>query len=213
MKFLELRKHMSALAVALRDVSAGDAAQYVLLLVDGLAPFNKRTVAELKSISLPRQSSDSPQEPRVADVVAVLEAFEDFIRGLAKPLAREALGIWKDFLADRQEMTIRSFLDALHDAFAPDRPKPADGQSIVDAYVDALRTAKHDDEKFPRLFAELTSDERLSKDDVVEVASRFAFKMGKSTSKKVALERIWKMHNASETFAAKSRAMKGKSAA
>ncbi len=212
MKFSELRKQLNSLSSALEALDANESAAAVRLVSDGLAPFNKRDVSELESLEV-RDPENTGERPQLREFTYVLISFDDFISRTMKPATRAAFNSLRIFVNDRQEMTIRSFLGALHDAFSPDRPKPRGDETLVDAYVSALTDAKHDDEGFPKLFGQLSNDERLNKDDVVEIASRFAFKMAKSTSKKTALEKIWKIHNASETFAAKSRAMKGKSAA
>jgi len=212
MKISDLRKHLNSLAAALNAVGAKESADALKAMSDGFAPFNTRDVTELELLGL-QSSSEVGDRPQVREVHFVLLSFEEFITRAAKPPARAAFNSLRIFLNDRQDMAIRAFFGALHEAFSPDRPKPVGDQTVVDAYVGALRDAKHDDEKFPRLFSQLSSDERVTKDDVVEIANQFAFKMARSTSKKTALDRIWKMHNASETFAAKSRAMKGKSAA
>jgi hypothetical protein len=59
----------------------------------------------------------------------------------------------------------------------------------------------------------MSKDSRVGKTEIVAIASAFAFPMAKSTSRKLALERIWSLHHASSSMDAKSRAMKGKSAA
>lgn len=212
MKFAELCRNLKELARALEAVGATKDATALSNLAAALQPFGKRDVAALKSL-LPEGESGADGQTLRAPLQA-LNAFSAFIERAARPSLRTAFNDLKMVMNDRQDMTIRSFVDALHSAFTPDRPLPAnDEQSVVDAYVDALGRAKHDDKKFPLLFEALSADERIGKDELVAIASRFAFRMAKSTSRKVALERIWKMHNASETFAAKSRATKGKSAA
>jgi hypothetical protein len=212
MKFSELRKHIDALAAAVDGIGEKDLALAVRAMSDGFKPFNKRDVAELESISF-QAPANTGERPQLREVIFVLAAFDEFVRKSTKPAVREGFNLLRIFVNDRGEMAIRSFFGALHDAFSPDRPKPDGDRTLVQSYVDALRDVKHDDEKFPRLFGQLSNDERLTKEEIVEIANDFAFKMAKSTSRKTALERIWKMHNASETFAAKSRAMKGKSAA
>lgn len=212
MKFSELRKHLNSLSSALDALGAKESAAAVRLVSDGFAPFNKRDVSELESLEF-IDPDNSGELPQLREFTFVLLSLDGFASQTMKPRVREAFNRLRIFVNDRQEMTIRSFLGALHDAFSPDRPKPRGDETLADVYVSALTEVKHDDERFPKLFGQLSHDERLSKDDVVEIASRFAFKMAKSTSKKTALEKIWKIHNASETFAAKSRAMKGKSAA
>ena len=212
MKFSELRKHLEALAEALDGVGAQDSSRAVRTMSDGLKPFNKRDVADLELVTL-APSFDVGSRPQVREFQYVLLTFEGFFARAAKAPVKAAFNTLKTIVNDRQDMAIRSFIEALHQAFSPDRPVPSADETVVDAYVASLRAAKHDDQRFPQLYHQLSTDDRLSKDDIVEIASKFAFKMAKSTSKKTALERIWKMHNASETFAAKSRAMKGKSAA
>lgn len=83
----------------------------------------------------------------------------------------------------------------------------------VDGYVSKLNASVHDGAQFADVFNSLKSDKKLLRDDVVCIASRFAFPMAKSTSRKVALERIWRQHMASETAGAKTRSMHGRSAA
>lgn len=211
MKVSELRRAFASLASGLSEVGARAYAASLNEFAAELAPFNKRDVSELLSAQAPR--ANTGPGTTLGELLISLEAFSSFVELTAKPSVRAAINHLSIFLNDRREMTIRSYVDALHAAFCPDRPVPANDVSLIDAYVSALREAKHDDKRFPRLFEALSVDERLSKDDVVAIANGFAFKMAKSTSKKLALERIWKMHNASEAFAAKSRASKGKSAA
>lgn len=211
MRISEFRRVLIELANALETIGAGSRSAALLELAEGLAPFGRRDVSEMECAST--QPKIEAEGLTVGDAFNTIRAFQGFVTRIAKPSVQTALNLAGTIVNDRQEMTIRSFIDSLHAAFSPDRPHAANDASLCDAYVDALTEAKHDDKKFPRLFEALSSDERLSKDDVVEIASKFAFKMAKSTSKKIALERIWKMHNASETFAAKSRATKGKSAA
>lgn len=214
MKVSALRRQLNELASAIRIYHADAEANALSELADLLTPFGRRNVAELKlPKSFVSSSSANSGGANLSTLVKTLRTFDGFISRAASASTRGGFYHLQTLMNDRQDMTIRSFIDALHSAFSPERPNPANDTSLVDAYVDALRAAKHDDKKFPALFETLSSDERLTKDDVVEVASKFAFKMAKSTTKKAALAGIWKMHSASETFAAKSKASKGKSAA
>ncbi len=108
---------------------------------------------------------------------------------------------------------IRDYIAALESAFGLGAPAPELGEDVVDMYVRLLKGATHDAEEFPRLFGHLEKDSRLARPEIVAVASAFAFRMAKSTTRKEALERIWSIHQASATMDSKSRAMKGKSAA
>lgn len=212
MKVAALRRVLADLSSGLSQVGAPALASALSELADSLSPFDAREVSDLK-FAAPLPDRSGIGDRMLSEPLEALSAFDAFIARTAKPTVRGALNDLRIFLNDRQHMTIRSFIDALHAAFSPERPQPANDASLVQTYVDALKDAKHDDERFPKLYKALSTDERLNKDDVVQIASKFAFKMAKSTSKKVALERIWKMHNASEAFAAKSRSTKGKSAA
>jgi hypothetical protein len=108
-------------------------------------------------------------------------------------------------------VTIREILDRLLADGAPVAARqPSPG---VDGYVEALKNALHNSEKFPEIVARLREDPSISRADMVEIASQVVFRLAKSTSKKEALARIERLHDASESYAAKAKAMKGKSAA
>lgn len=212
MKLSELAKQLSALANALTAIGDGTSAGALLAISEGLAPFKAQTVvhlAELKFTPSPALEVGA----KVVDAARVIAAFEAFLQLSAKPATLGAINQLVRILRQRPDMSVQVFIDSVYEAFEPYLVRPKVGESLLDAYVDALEDSKHDADRFPELFSKLSSDKRLSKDDIVAIASRFAFTMSKSTTKQLALERINKMHCASESFAAKSRAMKGKSAA
>jgi hypothetical protein len=83
----------------------------------------------------------------------------------------------------------------------------------VDGHLEALKAAVDDAAAFPRAFENLKADKAMKREDVVAIASRFAYPMAASTTRKLALERIWRQHEASETTGAKILAVGGRSAA
>lgn len=212
MKLSELAKHLSTLANALTTIGVNAPASALIELSEGLAPFKSHIVANLEKVDF-TPSRDFDAGTKVGDAARVISAFDAFLKFSAKPATLNAINLLVSILGQRPNMSVQSFIDSVYDAFEPDLVRSRAGESIHDAYVAALEDAKHDADRFPALFSKLAGDKRLNKDDIVEIASRFAFPMSKSTTKQLALERINKLHSASESFAAKSRAMKGKSAA
>lgn len=212
MKLGELRLTLLSLSDALTQLGKGKEAAVVRFFVDGIRPYEDIDVSRLKGIpSVVGSSADG--SPGWLEFIEAVRPFASILDRVGKAGVRRDFYTLLRFGSDPTHMTIRSFLDSIHQAFSPDRPRARDGETLVDAYVRALQSAKHDEKRFPMIFAELINDKQIGKDDLVDIASKFAFKMSKSTTRKAALERIWKIHNASEGFAVKSRAIAGKSAA
>src|SRR5690606_11601436 len=120
-KVSALRRILEDYATGLATVGARAHAGALIELADGLAPFGKREISDLKLAETShRHSRDTGKTLR--DALGALEAFQAFITRTAKPSVRDALNQMRIFLNDRQHMTIRSFVDALHAAFSPERP-------------------------------------------------------------------------------------------
>lgn len=105
-------------------------------------------------------------------------------------------------------------IDELKAALASFAPavEPAPGQSLSDAYLDQI-AAQIDSSTFPQLLDTIAADKRLKREDIVAIASKVAYPMAKGTSKVAAIKALAKLHAASEAFASKSLANRGKSAA
>lgn len=181
-------------------------------LIEGLRPFAKRDTEELFDAAIDTQGYAHDQL-RLSLIAEKLSPFSRFISDIAAPMPKRAFSRFLIIVNQHSDMSIRSYLNAAEAAFVPGAPPIEDGLSVVESYVEALRKAQHDSESFPALYGALIADPRLNKDHIIEIASRFAFQMSKSTPKKTALERIWKMHDASQAYVDKAKSMKGKSAA
>jgi hypothetical protein len=207
-KFLD---QLEALAGAVRsnDIAFVKA---VGQLVGGLRPFARHDLGDAFKVSL-AADTEPLDEPSLFHISRGLAPYDNFVSEIAAPGAKKAFKTFLAIVNQHSHMSIRSYLDAIHQAFLPGAPGANDDAPLREKYVKALREAQHDSARFPEVYGALIADPRVSKDDVVEIASTFAFKMSRSTSKKVALERIWKMHDASQAYVAKAKATKGKSAA
>lgn len=212
MKLSAVSNLLVSLAASLRELGCHERAQHLSVMAREMLQLGSHDLAELEGLRLQHDAAGA-QSGELGALGETLDALDGFLSLLAKPKALTAVRVLGRIANENKGMTIRDYSDSVDLALNPERVRVPDGGSLVDVYVDALNEAKHDPSRFPKVFESLSTDPRLNKDDIVSIASGFAFKLARSTSKVAALEKIWKMHNASETFAAKSRAMKGKSAA
>lgn len=150
----------------------------------------------------------------LGELASDLNAYNEFFERACKPSFRDdakaLVRVWRHL----GPMSIREFIATLQDAFKPaGGPYAKPGESLVEAYVRRLNETKHDPTHFPAVVAALENTKDLKKADVVEIASRFAFRMAKSTSRADALARIKRQHESSELAGAKDKATRGTSAA
>lgn len=212
MKLAKLCDLLSVIADVVRPQSAA-ASDDLVRIARALRPFGKRDVAELWALSgdvEPAESTDGSGAMSAA--LEGLAFVEPLMERVAAPQPKQVFRLLKALLTKHSQMSVNVFVRSISETLAPNAPIPNDDQSLESAYVAALHQAQHDVEEFPLVYGALIADPRLSKDDIVEIASRFAYQMAKSTSKKTALERIWKVHDASQAYADKAMAMKGRSA-
>jgi len=83
---------------------------------------------------------------------------------------------------------------------------------VVQLYLDKLEETLGNDQ-FDDVFAELESDKRVKKPDMVQITSNFVTRTAKSTSKKECLKRIYARHASLIDSSHKREWQKGKSAA
>lgn len=217
MKAREARRILKALERGLAGVGACDVAARVCEFSELFEVVPKGTIEDLVRVmaavtagSLQVKSSDAKVSQAVEDILA----FEPLFGVMLRPAAAREISKVLTGSSKLGDMTIRDLIAAMKLANgAGAEPFLRTGETLVDAFVRRLGETVDDREKFRVVFDALKADDRLNKAALVEIASAFAYPMAKSTSGKLALERIWKQHAASETAAAKSRAMRGRSAA
>lgn len=212
MKIAKLCDLLSVIAdvVRIRSVTSADSLDSI---VEALKPFAKRYVADLQALRMEERLADETAGVElIASVVNEIDLLAPLMKQVAAPQPKRAFTLFQLLLTQHSQMSVNAFIRSVSDTLVPHAPQPKSDQSLASAYIAALHDAQHDDEHFPLLYGALIADPRLSKDAIVDIASGFAYQMAKSTSKKIALERIWKVHDASQAYADKAKAMKGRSA-
>ncbi|MBI1186395.1 MAG: hypothetical protein GC206_03560 [Alphaproteobacteria bacterium] len=192
---------------------AADHATAVYTFAQGLNRLGAASIETLsKASALMSDTAESRADgPSISTFLDALQLIKPFMSVAAKPSMNAAIKNLERILTQRPTMSIRSYMEALSAAVLGDeQPAP---ETTVSAYVKSLTDALHDGDEFQKVFRALQRDKSLAREHIVEIASRFAFKMAKGTSKRAALDRIWKMHDASQAFSEKARSMGGKSAA
>lgn len=102
-----------------------------------------------------------------------------------------------------QDISFDDFADAIRSALNVD---------VVQLYLEKLEETLGNDE-FDEVFAELESDRRVKKPDMVQITSNFVTRTAKSTSRKECLKRIYARHASLVDSRHKREWQKGKSAA
>jgi len=102
-----------------------------------------------------------------------------------------------------QDISFDDFADAMRAELNVD---------VVQLYLDKLEETLGN-EQFDDLFAELESDRRVKKPDMVQITSKFVTHTAKSTSRKECLKRIYARHASLIDSSHKREWQKGKSAA
>ena len=183
------------------------------------ASFKKQPFADflrqLDSIEPERAPSN---EKDLVELTSCLSATEKLFQVYGKKDAAAVVSALLTSLERIRAMSIRSLFSLLMNSqptsgFQPDSQAANDSALTTCDYANALSGALGDRDEFQLWFERLKSDSNMKQPEVVEVASKVAFKMAKKTSRKLALERIWEQHQVSESTGAKIRASNGKSAA
>jgi hypothetical protein len=195
--------YLTAAAQGLAAVNAADHVSALRGLADGLSPLSRfpldRLFAAMRNVPAPSASTEGQTVDHAAESIFCFVS----ARNIIDSKARQTLERLHSSLAGELcRMSIRDFVEALKERV--DIPRVLQGEALSDAYIRELTEQLHNAERFRPLFEHLTNDNRLKASDVAAVASGVAYAMPKSTPRKLALERIWKMHDASESFAAKS---------
>lgn len=206
MKVRDLVRQLDAFVQPLLGLPV-DGLYHVAKLADMMRPFNRFEYRN--EIGAP---TTGPEDFETKTALVLLERFIRIGEELGASARLRHLHFVKQLIASRLSMTIDEIGAEWTSEILPGAPLVSDG-TFVDHYVKLLNAHMHDEAAFSQTFHAVSNDPRLSKDVVVQIACAFAYKMPKSTSKKDALDRIWRIHNASETFAAKAASRGGKSAA
>lgn len=156
-----------------------------------------------------------PDEIRSADLGDALKATADGLGDHLKASSAEALNDLSTELRRLADMSANNLISALNSLFGGVREESSrfEHEWCEADYIRALQQSLHNHEKFTEVFERLKNDRSLKRPQIVSIASSVAFKMAKSTTRKIALKRIMDQHKASETTAAKIRANAGRSAA
>jgi hypothetical protein len=155
------------------------------------------------------------------DLSRTVEIAESTIRMLtnvAKPAATNAVHTFFSIIRDCSSMEPLAFLEKLRLSLSTRTgsvgPTPANDDNLsVDGYIAKLRETITNADAFAAVFTKLEKDRAMTQPRVVEIASAFAFKLAKSTTRKDALRRIKSQHETSAITGAKIRANDGRSAA
>jgi hypothetical protein len=214
MKAIQFQSIISELAAMFSELGLEDVSRRMSLIAKGFDHAPSLSMMQFVEAAKPLLNDHSDgEQPTIGDVLRDFGRIAPLIAVISKAPFLADFKLWLRSLANAENMSIRAYIEALGRAFEPTEPKPHVGESLVEAYARRLTETQHDASQFPAVYGHLEADKRLTKSDIVDIASRFAFRMAKSTPKKEALAKIWKQHDTSETSAVKSRAMDGKSAA
>jgi len=125
----------------------------------------------------------------VAALADVLERFRPLFRLLAPKPERAGLDRLQRLVITAGSMSLRDLLQHLESALGA---APAEARPEV--YVQALEQAVEDETAFPQVVEQLDRDPGVDRAALVEVASRFAYKLPKRASRATALAAIRKVH-------------------
>ncbi len=228
MQVSELTEHLSALAKTWERQGESQAVRALLAFISSLPTDSRMTVANLANAL---SSLDVRRAGLFDDTATVfikhLGAELIFIDSVSTNATRAAFNTLFTGISRFEGMNFQDLIQKLRQSLvsgdtsesvpepadtAP--PAPANDHPLPDTmtqseYVDALEAAIGDETAFLRVFEKLKSDPDMKRPNVVAIASKVAFHMAKSTTKKLALKRIWDMHEAALTMDAKMRAVGG----
>jgi hypothetical protein len=192
---------ISAYAHGLELAGAATPAAHLQTLAELLREFPNRTMADLVECdpnTLPEceaASGSFGDGPTVVEVIPHLEALEHILEsGRARAAQTADLGLLIDLLrrgnsGEYDSRYLSPMLNVLRQALAP---RKSDKQ--IGEFIDRLR-AETGSERFEKVLSELANS-RLTKQDIIEVATAVYGRIPKKTSRKAALNFIRKPHDA-----------------
>lgn len=153
-------------------------------------------------------------EPNLEDLVTELKSLERLVLSLSSKQFGAFYLLFHKELEQHSGMNVEMLARVLRlNLGGKDENASFPEMESAGDYVKQLGASLHNEQKFPLIFEKLKNDKSMKREQIVQIASEIAFPMSKSTSKKVALEKIWNQFDASRTMGAKIRAQEGKSAA
>lgn len=214
MRSISHSKQLKALAQLLEDFGRSDAARLLRDVLDIGIAHNARSMSSVvKAIGEIEVVDSSAEADVVLNDLRIVEAFSQRIFSTSFNRFYSAFVKQIDRLSGMDLENVLVKLKVKLPSVAEVAARDAALPKTVDQYVAALDRALHDPVLFPVVYEGLKTDRAMKKDDVVDIASSFAFPISKSTTKKKALQHIWQQFETSQMMAAKVRAQAGKSAA
>lgn len=188
--------------------------EVVALLRSRSVKSTEQFISAIKSVpATETPHKDSSLEPLVDCVAASGRLLSEY----GKKATSESVNLLFTAIEPNRSMSADSFFGALRGmlhATSPNKgPSASASESGVDFYAALLQSNWGNKEEFGKSFKRLESDPEMKQPEVVQLANMIAFKMAKGTPKKVALQRIWELHEVSESAGAKVRSSDGRSAA
>ena len=218
MKSISHLRQLLSLSTLFQELGRAETARRLNKFVEVISGKNMRSARDilkpLAAISCPSGKKLIENEVWLRDLQAMLKFAE-------REFSKSFVKFFSSFVNECSRFSSMNFNDLIemlaHGRDTSLRSKKASPASAspesIAGYVLALEEAMHDELKFPVVFSKLENDRAMKRNDVVEIASRFAFRMAKSTPKKVALQRIWDQFETSSLMGSKIESQDGRSAA
>ena len=203
MKVGKTREILARFANALEASETNPGETALQRFVSALAAVDAMTAQKLVS------SIDKTGLARSAVAEPTLGAMEWALDGLAAVLKEAGakkqivadVDLLLDFIRRHRDASIAEFeasavrLMASASRRPADRQAtPADSKQLVEGYLQRLQAALGDDGSFRVLYGELGADRRVTKSDMIEIASRFVAPMPPSTTRPKALLKVLYRH-------------------
>jgi hypothetical protein len=189
---------LAAFANALESSGASESGAALKRFASGLSKASSMTTNKLmswiKRVGLPRTPAGE------GPTLNTLESLLDGLAAVLKLAGVKALvtdvELFLDLVRQHGEVSLTQF-ESLVASASLQQPgaTPVDSKQLVDSYLKRLEAALGNDELFRALHRELGADtNRVTKTEMIEIASRFFEPMAPSTSRPKALQKILYRH-------------------
>lgn len=210
MKSSAFDRLLGAFEDALSENGAGDLAAQVQVLRPLFAASSLSVAARLEAWPRP-DAAPGPAEARADAVAKALSRWTHLVETIG---GKAAIKDFKALLAALRAREGLAFDAGVTQAAArAPAPEPDLDEAVVAKHVAALETDYRDPDTFAAAMDALRTDPDVRRAEAVAIASAFVYRQPGGTTKTAALAAIEKKHETFLASAAKSRAMRGRSAA
>ena len=179
-------------------------------------------VKDLVKRAMPQAPVPKAQDAAVAEFRKALMELESIVESVGKKGFNDDLALLIEALEPHDKDDLAGFIEACALALKESKTQQSStrtkkardvDEDIAQHYAQRLKKSHKDPDQFVSVYEELLADRRLRLAELARIATLLAYKTAPTTKKSEVLRRIWLIHEAYASSAAKSKFSRGRSAA